>query len=257
MASRARRLPPLIALLLLAGCSVRVPSEIPGPSAAGPVFLVHGIQPDGVDWWVDDMEMALRRRGVEAVPVSYWCFLFGYLFGYGTDGPADRIAAFVSGMEARHARTDCPAELRFNGVGFSAGTMVLVKAAERGARFRRVYFGGSPIKLWDGDLRAVLRDGRFGELVNYYSPLDLVVIFTMGSGMYGYQGADRRDKRRVHNRLHWRHHFAPTWWDDDRTERIADEIVRHCGRGQEHTCFQDRWFREWYLAEKRRMLEND
>lgn len=220
------------------------PPGPPATSSAGPVFLVHGVWPDSEDWWVDDVAAALEARGLEPLPVPYFCFIPGYLFGYGTTPPADRIARFVEQFDEQHARTQCETPVRWNGIGFSAGTMVLTKAAERGVSFERLYFAGSPIPMWANYLREPLNDGRIQNLINYYSPTDLLVWMTCGAGIYGFHRGGG-GQRRVVNRLHWWTHFTPLWDREVVVNRVVDELAESA-RGSPHTCFERPWFRRWY-----------
>lgn len=244
-----------VACLLSSGCVSAVRGdEAPGRAAIGPVFLVHGIWPDGVDWWCDDVEAALRRQGVEGIRVPHTSFVAGYLFGFGTDLPADRLADFERKLRVRHRGTGCPAPLRLCGVGFSAGTEVLTKAAERGVRFERVYFAGSPLPVWSQTLARPLREGRILNLVNYHSPVDLVTLVTFGSGIYGYRGLDDRLADRVENRLHWRSHAQPLWDDEEVVEQVAAEIA-DLARGPAHTCFDHPEFWAWYQEATRKLRD--
>ncbi len=241
-----------VSAFLLAGCSAtRVPVDQPGTSPAGFVFLVHGIWPDNGDWWVDDAAAALHRYGIEGLPVPYRTFVGGYLFGYGTSPPADRVAQFAHALQRRHGKTGCAAPVRLHGVGYSAGTMVLTKAAERGVCFERVYFAGSPIKFWDGDLECVLVEGRILHLVNYYSPTDLLVWMSCGSGVFGYHGGGPAQDV-VENRLHWKTHFTPLWDDDLRVQNMAKELAR-LEVGARHTCYEVPWYRKWYAEAKEKL----
>ncbi|MGE0710753.1 MAG: hypothetical protein AB7N76_27845 [Planctomycetota bacterium] len=252
-----RATPPLLALLLalsaLPGCVGAPPAEpTQARSPAGPVVLVHGIFPDSVSWWIDEVQAELHRRGVQTLPVGYESFVFGYLTGLGTDGPADRIAALEQGLRLRHARAACRARLQLAGVGFSAGTAVLEKAAERGVRFQRLYFAGSPLPLWSGALEEQLREDRVGVLVNYYSPLDGVVNGLLGMGAFGFRGAGPAAAR-VENRLHWRPHWLPLWDDEDEVHAVCAELVRAAGEGPPHTCFEDPAFAAWFREAKARL----
>ena len=242
-----------ITVLILVGC--RSASHVvcaPGPSPVGPVFLVPGVWPDGPSMWIDDVQALLRQRGIEGIQVPHDCFVFGYMFGYGTNGPADRMADFAEQFQVQHASTGCQAELRFCGIGLSAGTMMLLKAAERGVHFERVYFGGAPLSFWNADLARTLDEGRIHTLLNYYSPVDLVVAFTCGAGMFGYSGAKGETRSHVQNRRHWSYHAWPLWWNEARAESVVDEIAQ-VAQGPRHTCFQVSWFREWYLDAKERI----
>lgn len=236
-----------LALVALAGCSSYVPLDPPGPSPVGPVFVVHGIWPDGEGLWADEVIADLQEVGIEALPVRHLTFVLGYLFDYGTDEPADRIADFEREMRLRHARTSCRATLTVRGIGFSAGTAVLQKAAARGVRFETLVFGGSPLPSWSRSLLAVLREGRVGRLVNYFSPIDPVVLFTCGSGIYGFHAGGDPVQAHVENRLGWNLHW-PEFWEDDERARLVQELVAEGDRGPLHTCYEDpdylQWFRE-------------
>ena len=164
-----------------------------------------------------------------------------------TDAPADRLADFVSILQKRHVATGCPAELRFNAIGYSAGTEVILKAADRGIVFQRVYFGGSTIGVWSGWLRDALRENRIRFLVNYHSPLDLLVCWLLGSGQFGYAGESR-----VENRSHAHTHLDPLFDHEDILRTIADEFDR-AKSGPEHTCFEQPEYRDWYREAKRKL----
>jgi pimeloyl-ACP methyl ester carboxylesterase len=207
------------------------------------VFLVHGLWPDSDAWWMPGVEEALQRRGIEAIAVPYRAFVLEYLLGFGTDRPADRIAAFVAQLEERHARTTCPAPLRFRAIGYSAGTVVLSKAAERGVAFDRVYFAGSPLPFWTQPPE------RLGSVINYYSLLDGLVWVSLGSGQFGLSAAQE-------NRLCWRWHLIPLWLDRDEVERVADELEQGAA-GPPHTCFDEAEFRAWYLEARERLCRGE
>lgn len=242
-------------LLGAAGCAgagaPRARPLEPLASPAGFCFLVHGIWPDGV--WIPAEEAALRRRGVEPIDVEYTTFLPGYALGYGTDRPAERLVAFVRALEARHAASGCAAPLRLHAVGFSGGTMVLLKAAEAGVRFERVYFGGSPLPLAYGRLEDVLREGRVGHLVNYCSALDGLVGVTLGCGAFGFLGDGAG---RVENRGHLRTHLDPVFQGE-----VADDIAREIaatGRGAPaHTCMAVPGFARWLRTAVRRLADGE
>jgi hypothetical protein len=238
----------LALLLVLAGCSSYVPLDPPGPSAVGPVFVVHGIWPDGEGMWADEVIARLQEEGVEALPVRHLSFVLGYLLDYGTDGPADRIAEFEREMRSRHARTSCRAPLRLSGVGFSAGTAILQKAAARGVHWETLVFGGSPLPSWSRSLLVVLREGRVGRLINYYSPIDPIVFWTCGAGIYGFHAGGALVQASVENRLGWNLHW-PEFWEDDELPRLIDDLLPDDGRAaRPHTCYQDATYLEWFRA---------
>jgi hypothetical protein len=247
----------LILTGLLAGCvSVRDMGAPPVRGPVGPVFLVHGIYPGTEDLWVDDLEVELERRGVEAIPVAYRTFVTGYLFGYGTAPPAEHLARFVELQTDYHPRTDCEAPLDYQGVGYSAGTRVLLEAANLGVRFERLVYAGSPVPAWDSELAGHLASGQVGALVNYYSALDGITFLLGGAGSFGFRGAEGEAESRVDNRSHWRHHFLPLYWDDDQLRELADELaVEHAG--PLHTCYDQAWYRTWYQAAKRSLLDRE
>lgn len=244
----------LLGLALLTGCVTAPPAEPsePSTSPAGPVFLVHGIWPDSVSWWIDEVQEELHARGIQTLPAGYTTFVFGYLSGLGTDGVADRVAATEHALRRRHASTGCEAELRLFGLGFSAGTAVLGKAAERGARFERLYFAGSPIPAWADWLEQQLREGRIERLVNYYSLLDGVTGALAGCGTLGFH-AEGPLATKVENRHHWRPHWLPFWDDEDYVREVVDEIVASARGGRPHRCFSQPAFQAWFLEAKRRL----
>jgi hypothetical protein len=244
-----------LCVLLPLGCVGAPPAEpsLTSPvSAAGPVVLVHGIWPDSVSWWVDDVQAELHDRGVRTLATGYTSFVFGYLTGLGTDGAADRVAATEHALRVRHARTDCSARLALAGIGYSAGTAVLAKAAERGARFERLYFGGSPIPAWSGALATQLEEDRIGLLVNYCSLLDGVANLLFGAGALGFHGAGPAMSR-VDNRWHWRPHWLVLWDSEEVVSEVVDEIVAAAEGDEPHSCFADPAFEAWFLEAKRRL----
>jgi hypothetical protein len=238
---------------LLPGCS-SPPKGLPlGTSAAGAVFLVHGIWPDGDWWWTRDLARELSQEGLEPIVVNYNCFVGGWLFGYGTSPPAGEIARFVADAEANHSRTTCQTPLRWSGVGYSAGTVVLTKAAESGVNFERLYFGGSPIPMWSGWLQDRLREGSVDRLINYYSPFDLLVWVSFGSGIYGYHGGGAA-QRQVINRLHFRTHYTSIWTQRRAVRTVVHELATSA-RGEAHTCFRVPWYRRWFESAKDRLRD--
>lgn len=222
----------------------------PAPSAAGFAFIVHGIWPDG--YWVPDQALALRRHGVEPLPVEYTSFLAGYVLGHGTDRPAAKIVAFARALLARHGASGCPTPVRLHGIGFSAGTMVLLKSAEAGGALERVYFGGSPLPAWSGRLEDVLAAGGIAALVNYCSPFDGIVGATLGCGTLGFLG-ERRG--RVENRGHLRHHLVPVFADAEVADRVAREIAAGARGAAPHRCFEDPAFASWFRSAQTRLAD--
>ena len=196
------------------------------------------------------MGRVMKTRGLEPIVVTYNCFVGGYLFGYGTSPAAEHIARFVRDAEEQHALTSCRTPFRWNAVGYSAGTMVLTKAADLGVQFERVYFAGSPIPTWRGYLADQLNRGKIQRLINYYSPFDLLVWVTCGSGFMGYHGPTAQP---VLNRAHFRTHYN-TVWNQDQAQR--DVIVELMGsaEGAPHTCFQVPGFRRWFDDAKKTLL---
>lgn len=246
----------LAALLLLTGCAApgarsRLLEPILAPK--GFAFLVPGIWPDATrtNLWVPAQARALERRGVAALPVDYTCFLPGYVLGHGTDRPAARIAAFVRALEAEHAATGCAAPLRLSAIGFSAGTMVLLKATEAGAALDRVYYGGSPLSLVSGRLEEAMRAGKMAALVNYCSPFDGVVGGVLGCGCFGFLG---EGAGRVENRGHLHHHLDPVFQGEE-ADRVAREIAAGGRAGPAHTCVEDARFAAWLREAARALAE--
>jgi hypothetical protein len=243
---------PVLFFILLSGCAggpaPRAHSFEPGRSAAGIVFIVHGIWPDG--WWVEDLARALRARGLEPLPVEHTTFAWGVVLGYGTDGPAERIASFARKLEVRHRATGCTVPLRYEGVGYSGGTVVLLKAAERGVPLARAWFGGSPIACYSGDLERALADGRIGRLVNYWSIADGVVNPLFGAGALGFRGGPAE---RIENRAHARPHVVPVFEDREVAAELAAEIAREARGAPAHACFDDARFSRWFMNEKERL----
>lgn len=235
----------LLVLALLAGCSTVDPEREPGRSAVGPVFLVHGIWPDREGWWIDEMVVALRKRDLEAIPIPYGTFVTGYVFDYGTVGPADRLAELERELRARHAKTACVVPLKLNAVGFSAGTAIIMMAAERGARFERVQFAGSPIPFYSERLARQLREDRIRRLVNYRSLFDLMVYPFLGIGAFGYE-PDGPIAERVENRRHWGFHIPP-WTGHVGRERVVADLSALATDGARHGCFDDKAFKAWYM----------
>lgn len=254
-APRRLALGSLVSLALLAsGCVSAPPAEPSAPctSPAGPVFLVHGIWPDSVSWWIDEVQEELHARGIQTLPAGYTSFLFGYLSGLGTDGVADRIAETERALRCRHAATGCEAELRLAGLGFSAGTAVLAKAAERGASFERLYFAGSPISARAGWVDRQLREGRIRRLVNYYSLVDGVTGALAGCGTLGFHASGPAASQ-VENRRHWWPHWLPFWDDEDYVREVVDELVASARSARPHRCFSQPGFQAWFLEAKRRL----
>ena len=232
--------------LALAGCcGPEYPDAPPGDHPVGPVFLCHGSWPDFPYWWTDDMAEALRARGIEAVLVPYFV-----LSGIGTGAPAERIAAFEAKLRWRHARTECRAPLRLAAVGYSSGTDVVLESAMAGAVYERVYFGGSPLALWNQDVERALVRGRIKRLVNYFSPFDGLVWITLGSGVYGYH-AGGSAQHHVDNRVHFWLHVTPLFRRDTYLEEVSGELAA-CA-GLRHTCYDDADYRAWYVAARERL----
>ncbi|HBP20014.1 MAG TPA: hypothetical protein DEA08_19780, partial [Planctomycetes bacterium] len=146
----------------------------------------------------------------------------------------------------------CEAELRLAGLGFSAGTAVLGKAAERGATFERLYFAGSPVPAWADWLEDQLREGRIKRLINYYSLLDGVTGALAGCGTLGFH-AEGPLAARVENRRHWWPHWLPFWDDEDYVREVVDELVASCEGAHPHTCFAEPAFQAWFQEAKRRL----
>jgi hypothetical protein len=249
------RLAALLIAALAAGCATgprtRPLEPVLGP--AGFCLLCPGIEPDGVraDFWIPGAVRALRARGVEPLPVDYACFLPGYVLGHGTDRPAEKLAAFGRALAAAHEASGCAAPVRLHGIGFSGGTMVLLKAAERGVALERVYFGGSPISLASARLEDALRERRIGRLVNYCSPFDGVVGGVLGCGAFGFLGDG---DGRAENRGHLRWHLDPIFQGEEGA-RVAREIGAS-GRGlPPHTCLANAEFFAWLRAAETALAE--
>lgn len=238
----------LFLVLALAGCTGSPPAAgPPGAHAMGPVFLCHGSWPDGPALWADDLRDRLRERGIEGLVVPYIA-----IAGFGTGAPAERIAGFQRELRWHHARTDCRAPLRLCGVGYSSGTQVLAEAAAAGARFERCWFAGSAVSMWNAVLGDALRQERIEGLVNWFSPLDLIVWVKFGAGIYGYHGAGYQ---RVFNRVHFWPHMMPLWRRDAAVEELVDELCARAetSKGVSHTCFEDRAYRAWYEEARERL----
>lgn len=240
-------------LLVATGCSTVDPERDPGRSATGPIFLVHGIWPDRESWWIDEMVVALRKRDLEAIPIPYATFVSGYVFDYGTEASADKIAEFERTTRALHRTTQCAVPLTFQGVGFSAGTAILMMATERGVTFEQVHFAGSPIPLFSKRLARAVGEERIKALINYYSPLDMITYVFLGSGAFGYHGASKAAER-IENRRHWGFHIPP-WTNHEARLRVVEELAA-LGKGRpRHTCFDELAFRQWYMAARQTLRD--
>lgn len=229
--------------LLTACVGPALPEGPPGDAPLGPVFLVHGSWPDNPWLWVDDLQEALQAAGVASLSVPH-----GVVVGIGTDAPTGRLAGFAQELQAEHSRTRCRAPLRLVGVGYSSGTDVLLHAGTAGVPFDRCYFAGSPLALWNGELRQALRAGAIRRLVNYFSPLDGLMWMTAGAGIFGYHGAGWTQ---VDNRLHFWPHVTPLWNRGYMVERLVDELTRE--PGPRHTCYQEPWYLDWYRGAAERL----
>jgi hypothetical protein len=236
---------------------IRAASYLPRRSAAGFVFLVPGIWPDRAGtggFWISEQARALRAVGVEPLPVEHRTFLWGVALGYGTKRPAEKIAAFARALEVRHRETGCPVPPRLHGIGYSAGTIVLLEAIARGASLDRLYFGGSPIFAWSGRIEAAIAARRLGTLVNYCSIFDGAASATLGCGAFGFRGDGGG---RAENRPHLRTHLEPVFCDGEVARAVAGEIAA-AGRGERpHVCFDDPRFLRWFIAARERLLDED
>ncbi len=253
----------LVVLVAAAGCAspparaARDPLEKPLEARGGAVVLLHGIWPDGR--WYEEAEPAFRAAGLETVPVHYSTFLVGYMFGFGTDDPADRLARFVRAAEARHARLSCPAPLRWHTVGFSGGTVAALKAAWRGVRFETAHFGGSPIPCFSPALTSAVREGKIGAVKNYWSLFDGVTGWGWGMGQFAYHGeADDGKPLPIENvPLAYYHLFPP--FDGELSGRIAREIqdAARASKAPAHRCFADPDFNAWWRRQTDRLSRGE
>ncbi len=230
----------LVLAVVALGCAAAAPGArsrdiglVPPPELRGVVVLVHGIWPDGA--WIAPAADAMREAALEPVPVDYGTFVAGYFSGKGTDRPAARLLAFAVLLDRAHAATGCDAgPLRLHAVGFSGGTVVILKAAALGATFDRAIFGGSPIFTASGDLAAALAAGRFrGGVVNDWSPVDGLVGGVLGMGQLGYwggaPGVEDRAIFSVHVLTPWAPPFA-----GERGRAIAAELAARADLGRPH-----------------------
>lgn len=223
-------------------------SITPGNSGAGPVLLLHGALPDHPSWWAANMAKAFNARGIEALSVPYSIFTINYLLNTGMNSPASRIGKFQFDLHLAHARTGCKNELKFYGVGFSAGTEVLLKSTYYGASYRRLYFAGSPISAWNEDLKVALHY-KIGSLINYYSPLDLLVWLKGGAGAFGFHNHPCVD-----NRIHPWPHWTVIWRSNHYINSVVDEIANDALMA--HTCWNDQVYIKSYHNAVMRLLGN-
>jgi len=233
------------------------PADTPLPSRPGFVFLIHGIWPDG-EWlgWMDEASLALRKAGIEPIPVGYDSFVLGYVLGSGTDAPADRLGAFVRALGREHGRSRCAAPLRFHSIAFSGGTVVTLKASWRGVIFDSAHFGGSPIPFFSSSLAGAVRDGRIRELRNYWSPFDGVVGLVFGCGQLGFHGAGDDEGLAIENVPCSYIHLAPPF-DEALTGEIARRLGESARTSPAHTCLSDARFSAFFRRARDRLARGE
>jgi hypothetical protein len=135
------------------------------------------------------------RDHVHVLKIDYFCFVPGILFSYGTDPPARRLAALVKALREAMKKNRGHEAMEIHAIGFSAGTVIINKAAALGARIDSAVFAGSAVWCTSPMLAYNLESGRIGRVLNYYSPFDLTFL-VMGCGAFGcWRGGERLENR--------------------------------------------------------------
>jgi hypothetical protein len=236
-------------LLCLSACaSAQARPRAPTAADASPadiVFLIHGIWPDGS--WCTEAATAFESAKIPVVPVTYSTFLVGFMFGFGTDEPADQLVSFVRDLEAEHAKTGCRAPVRYHAVAYSAGTVVTLKAAWQGVKFATAHFGGSPIPAFSPEIADAVRAKEIGEVTNYWSIFDGVTGWGWGAGSFGYHAYEDTERLAIKNVPLAYHHLVPPF-DAELCGAIARNMraSRRAASGPAHACSSDRAFSAWW-----------
>ena len=152
------------------------------------VFLCEGMLKDLGSTWDRKLQAELLADGAVAVTVNYFTGPLGVWFNYGSLDPGDLLARTADELTRRHEASGSKRELIIDAVGFSIGCEVILRAAScaKRARFRRVVFLGSSSFCLSPQPMRLMREGKIGELRNYWSPLDVATILApLGAGEFG------------------------------------------------------------------------
>jgi pimeloyl-ACP methyl ester carboxylesterase len=167
------------------------------------VFLCRGMFRDMGAPWPEKLGAELARHGVTAIEVDYFTEFTGVLTNWGSVEPARLVAEAADEISEAHETSGCARPLELTVLGFSHGGEVALRAARetRRARFARVVLVQSSSFAGSRESQSLIEEGRATEVVNVWSPLDVVTLFApLGAGEFGAAGRDVRNERV------WRYH---------------------------------------------------
>ncbi len=152
------------------------------------VFICHGMLKDLGSPWSRRLRTELLEDGVIGLPVTYWSDPTGVWFNWGSVAPGRLIAETADAIVRAHAESGSERELILDAVGFSNGAEVVLRAATmfEEASFRRVILLGSSSFAFSPQPARLVREGKIGELLNCWSPIDFTTILApIGAGQFG------------------------------------------------------------------------
>lgn len=186
---------PLAALALATGCaSLSVTDDAAEQIVRGVVdshhvvFVVEGMMKDLGSDWEERLGRGLAEDGRLPITTRYWSDPTGVWFNWGCRAPGHRIGDAADAITDLHAASGSARPLILDVVAFSAGCEAVLFAIEHveRARFRRVVFVNSSSLFLSREAPDRIEEGRIGDLVNYWSPVDITTIFApLGAGQFG------------------------------------------------------------------------
>lgn len=159
------------------------------------VFVVEGMLKDLGSDWEEELARGLTADGRLPITVRYWTDPTGVWFNWGCRAPGRLLAEAADALVDLHTASGSPRPLILDAVGFSAGCEALLFAFEHvgRARFRRVVFVNSSSLFLSTEAARRIDEGRVGDLVNYWSPVDgTTILAPLGAGQFGLRTGSER-----------------------------------------------------------------